>query len=134
MHACPDCGVEHTGPVEPAAAAPVVVEADPGPNENDVKIAEVEAAARVELAELDAAARNVELEAELARVRGELAGVRETLATLQAPPPEPEPVVIPAPAPPEPEPVTPPPPPVDDGPKHRESGGGGWFAGYPSRR
>lgn len=134
MHNCPECGLGHEAPLAEPAAAPLVVEADPGPNENDVKIAEVEAAAAVELAELDAAARNVELEAELERVRGELAGVKETLATLTAPPPAPDPVpvVVPAPAP-DPEPVAPPPP-GPAGPPPAEKKSGGWASAYPARR
>jgi hypothetical protein len=97
-----DLGYEHEDAVaEPEA---VVIEADPGPNENDVKIAEIEAEARVETERIYAEEHDQDLAGEVERLRGEVDGMRTVLATLAPPEPaEPEPVVVPVP---EPEPVT----------------------------
>lgn len=108
-----DLGYEHEG--EPIAAepeaAPVVVEN--GPNENDVKIAEVEAAARIETEKIWTEQRGLELESEVGELRGELRGIREAMDRLAPPEPEaaPDPVVLPVPEPtpaPEPEAAAPP--------------------------
>ena len=108
-----DLGYEHEGepvPAEPEAE-PVVVE--PGPNENDVKIAEIEAAAGIEREKIWTEQRGLELESEVGELRGELRGMREALDRLAPPEPEaaPEPVVLPVPEPapaPEPEAAAPP--------------------------
>jgi hypothetical protein len=121
MHDCPSCGLTHGQAdelAEPELAAPVV---EPGANENDVRIAEVEAAAAVQLAKVDAGAADEELREEVARLRGELAGVRETLDA--AAPPAPEvgaPIVVPPPAPVA-EPAAPPPPPAEETKAPRET-------------
>ncbi len=122
-----DLGHEHPDPVE----VPVPVPVDPGPNENDVRIEEIRSATEVQLAEVRADERIVEMSAEMERMRGELDGMRETLALLSppAPEPQPEPVVIP---------VTPPPGGADGGdslpdvpkPPKSRSGKSGWFSGY----
>lgn len=108
MHSCPECGLDHEGAV--AEPEPVVVEAAPGPNENDVKIAEIEAAAEVETARIAADAVEDDLRAEVEQLRGEVRGMREVMDRLvPEPQPEPEPVVIDTPPPaPEPEAVAPP--------------------------
>lgn len=131
MHTCPDCGLAHETPIVAPVAepAPVVVEPAAGPNDNDVRIAEVTGATEIELAKIAAEQRALDLEEELARVKGERDGMRETLDALQ--PPVPEPVVVPAPAPPpapEPVPDVPLPPvtPIAKESKKRR----GWWDGY----
>lgn len=131
MHNCPECGFEHdVVAADPEPAAPVVV--DQGPNENDVKIAEIEAAARVESDRMYTEQRGAELESEVAGLRGELAGMREALERV-APAPEPEPVVVvppePAPAPAGPDVPAPPVIAPEEKPK-KSKGDSGWFAGY----
>lgn len=124
-----DMGFEHDTIVAEPEPEPVIVE--PGPNENDVKIAEIEAAARVETERLYTEQRGLELEGEVQRLRGELAGMRTVLETI-APPepePEPEPIVVPVPEPePVPEPVGGPPP----APKNSNGGSKktGWWSNY----
>lgn len=98
MHDCPTCGMAHDEPVT-EVPEPVVVES--GPNENDVKIAEVEAAASVERERIYAEQRDTELAAEVERLRGEVNGMREVLDRLSPaePDPAPEPVIVDMPAP-----------------------------------
>jgi hypothetical protein len=104
-----DMGFEHEAAHEPE---PVVVETDPGPNENDVKIAEIEAAAGIEREKLWTEQEKARMDGELEELRGELRGMREVLDRIAPEPePEPEPVIIPAPEPaaePEPEVTAPP--------------------------
>ena len=131
-----DMGYEHDEPL-PATdepAAPVVV--DTGPNENEVEIARIEAAASIEREQIWSDQRGLELEAEMVELRGELRGMREVLDRLAPPePPEPEPVVIPAPVP-EPaadaEPVAAPPEITKKG--GGKKSGGGWWDGYAAGR
>lgn len=109
-----DMGYEHEEVVTPEPeAAPVVVE--PGPNENDVKIAEIEAEARIETERIWTEQQELALAAENESLRGELRGIRETLDRLSPPEPEPEPepVVVPMPEP-EPEPEAVPAPPESE--------------------
>lgn len=111
MHECPTCGLSH-GDNDAALSEPApVIEADPGPNENDVKIAEIEAAARIETEKIWTEQQEIALQAQNDELRGELKGIRETLDRLAPPEPEPapEPVVMPVPEP-EPEPAAAPPP------------------------
>lgn len=90
-------GFEHPD----AEPEPVVVEADPGPNENDVKIAEVEGATRVQVAKIEAGMVDSEVQARIESLEGELRGMREVLDRLAPPEPEPvpEPVIVPVPDP-----------------------------------
>lgn len=125
-HACTDCGLVHELPGQlpldydagPAAAAPVI-EAPPGPNENDVAIAKIEADARVKTEQLYAESRDQDLAAELERVRGELAGLRAGMelgsAAADAAPPAGPPIVVEPPAPAA-EPAPMPPPPAEEPP------------------
>jgi len=99
-----DMGFEHDEIVPGPEPGPEPVVVDRGPNENDVKIAEIEAAARVETERLYTEQRGLELEGEVQRLRGELDGMRTVLETLAPPEPEPEPIPVPVPEP-EPEPA-----------------------------
>ena len=119
-------GFEHADP-EPEVI-PVPVES--GPNEHAVEIAAIEAEASVKREEIYTEQRALELESEVSRLRGELAGIRDTLVTLAPPPPpEPEPVVIPvpdpAPAPGEAEGSVP-----DVAKPSKGKKDNGWFSGY----
>jgi hypothetical protein len=99
MQMCDTCGQAIP---EPALPEPVVIAPDTGPNENDVKIAEIEAAASVEREKIWTEQQALALEADREELRGELRGMREVLDRLVPPVPEtPEvvPVPIPAPAP-----------------------------------
>jgi hypothetical protein len=121
MHSCTDCGLVH-GQADDAAAveAAPVVEAPPGPNENDVAIAAIEADAQVAQAKLYADQGDEELRLENERLRGELAGMRQgldaaaELPAAAAEPPAGAPVVVQPPA--EPAPVVPGPPPAEETP------------------
>lgn len=122
-----DLGYEHEDAVPEPAPEPVVVES--GPNENDVKIAEIEAEASIEREKIWTEQQEAALAAENESLRGELRGIRETLAMLVPPEPEPEPEPVPVPIP-EPEPMpepTPAPPPVEKSEKKKSSG---WFDNY----
>jgi hypothetical protein len=126
VHDCPECGLGHDG-AQAAEPEPVMIEADPGPNENDVKIAEIEAEARVETERIWTEQQELALAAENESLRGELRGIRETLDRVA--PPEPEPIVLPEPVPapapaPEPEPV---PAPPDAGEKPKAAAKKGFF-------
>ena len=130
MHDCPECGIAHEGPAG-AAPAPVIVEAYPGPNDNDVKIAEIEAAAGIEREKIWTEQRALDMEGEMERLRGELAGMREILDRIAPPEPDPEPVPVPVPVPgpePVPEPVPAPPPAAPQAPGKSN---GGWRDNYP---
>ena len=82
-HTCEGCGLVHEMPgqlaLDDAAveASPAVVEAPPGPNDNDVAIEQIRADAEVAQAKIYAQAADVDLAAEVERLRGELAGMRE---------------------------------------------------------
>lgn len=120
-----DMGYEH--------GEPVAVEAVPvstGPNENAVKIAAIEAEASVAREEIFADERIIEMQGEIARLRGVVEGMETALAALQPPdPPEPEPVVIPAPVP-----APPPDEPAgnvpDVSPPPRSKKNAGWVIGH----
>lgn len=109
-----DMGYEHgTEPAEPSQ--PEVILTQPETNEHDVAIAEARADAQVAETKAFAAAKDPEKDAEIARLQGEIDGMREAIAQLQpAPPAEPEPAVVVAevgePAPPEDTPAVPPEP------------------------
>jgi hypothetical protein len=92
-----DMGYDHDEPV--AEPEPVVVPVDPGPNENDVKIAEIEAAASIKREEIWTEQQALSLEANTEELRGEIRGMREVLDRLVPPAPEPEPIVLPVPEP-----------------------------------
>jgi hypothetical protein len=123
-----DMGFDHEEAAVIPDPEPVVV--DPGPNENDVKIAEIEAEASIERERIWTEQQENELAQQNEALRGELRGIRETLATLMPSEPETpdEPVVVPVPAagpdelvgaPPETEPV-----------KKESNSGGGWWDNY----
>jgi hypothetical protein len=86
-------GFEHAEP-EPEVI-PVPVES--GPNENDVRIAEIEAAASIEREKIWTDQQALALEASNEELRGEIRGMREVLDRLV--PPEPDPADAPPPAP-----------------------------------
>ena len=88
-----DMGYEHDEPVPAEAPAPEPVVVESGPNENDVKIAEIEAAASVEREKIWTEQQELALAAENESLRGEIRGIREVLDRLA--PPEPEPAVVP---------------------------------------
>ena len=92
-----DMGYEHDGPVpaEDPAPEPVVVES--GPNENDVKIAEIEATVSLERERIWTEQQELALAAENESLRGEIRGIREVLDRLAPPEPESatEPAVVP---------------------------------------
>lgn len=91
------CSLGHEHPDEsPAEVVPVPVES--GPNENDVKIAEIEAAASIKREEIWTEQQALALEADRDELRGEIRGMREVLDRLVPPEPEaPESVVVPVP-------------------------------------
>lgn len=125
-----DMGFEHEEVIA-AEPEPVIMEADPGPNEHDVEIAAIEAEASIEREKIWTEQAGLELQGEVAQLRGELAGMREVLDRLSPPEPEPEPVVIPIPDPgPVEEPEAVPGPP--EVPEIKDSGGNkaGMWAGY----
>lgn len=133
MHTCADCGLTHG--LDDAAAAAVeaapVVEAAPGPNENDVAIAEITAQAEVEQAKIYASTGDQELQLENERLRGELAGMRQGLeaaadAGPAAGPPAGAPVVVEAPAA-DPGPAVPLPPPAEESPRPKEKSKTNYF-------
>lgn len=89
-----DLGFDHQDPEPEIIPVPV----DSGPNENDVRIAEIEAAASIKREQLYNQGRDAELILEVERQRGEIDGMREILDRLAPPAPDPQ--------------DTPPPPPV----------------------
>jgi hypothetical protein len=125
-----DMGYEHDETVAEPVPAPVVV--DPGPNENDVRIAEIEASARIETEKIWTEQQALALEAANEELRGELRGMREVLDRLVPPAPDPAdtpppaPVVIAPDAPDEPESVAAP----GETKKKAPKSGGGYWDGY----
>lgn len=123
MHTCEGCGLVHGASDDAAAVvepAPVV-EAAPGPNENDVAIAEIEAQANVATAKIYAGGADQELQLENERLRGQLAGMQQGLeaAADVAPVADPAagaPIVVEAPPAADP-PAEPGPPPVEEQPR-----------------
>ncbi|HEY1617988.1 MAG TPA: hypothetical protein VGG25_10245 [Streptosporangiaceae bacterium] len=126
-----DLGFDHG---EHEETEPVVVETDSGPNENDVKIAEIQAAQGVKTAQIYAAENDADLVAENARLRGELDGMRTVLDRVAPEPaddPPPDPIVVPVPDPePGPEPGPAAPPDTGSTPAPKKSGSGGFWSGY----
>lgn len=119
-------GFEHPDPEPEVIPVPV----DEGTNENDVAIAEIEAAASIQREKIYSRERDAELAAEVERQAGEIRGMREVLDRLVPPAPDPDS------APAEPVIVTPPadipeevPAPADVEKKAPKKGGGYW-AGY----
>ena len=119
-------GYEHADP-EPEA---IVVPVDEGTNENDVAIAEIEAAASIQREKIYTKERDAELVLEVERQAGEIAGMREILDRIAPPAPDPDvapaPVIVAPTAGDIPEEV---PAPGDTGKKAPKSDGGYW-AGY----
>lgn len=121
-----DMGFEHGEP-EPPEVIPVPV--DSGPNENDVRIAEIEASASIAREKIWTDQQALSLEADREELRGELRGMREVLDRLVPPAPGPadvtQPVIVAPPAPAAPPEETPAPADVEK-PKAKKSGGGYW--------
>lgn len=124
-----DQGFEHGIPEPEIIPVPI----DPGPNENDVRIAEIEAAASIKREQLYNQGRDAELILEVERQRGELDGMREILNRLVPPAPDPEDAPIPEPV------IISPtvsdddagePPAPEDVVKKTPKNGGGYWAGY----
>ena len=117
-------GFDHAEPE--AVAIPVPVDA--GPNDNDVRIAEIEAAASIKREQIWTEQQMISLEADREELRGELRGMREVLDRLV--PPAPDPADIPPPEPIVIQPAEPGldevPPPADSGKKPPRQGGGFW--------
>jgi|SRR5450755_569520 hypothetical protein len=123
-----DLGFSHEDEDLAPEPEPVIIE--PGTSDNDVKIAEVEAAARIETERIYAGERDVELVAEVERLRGQVAGMQTVLETLAPPDPELLPAPDPAPAPiPVPVPESVPAPPETE-PKPEGKKKGGMWDGY----
>ncbi len=124
-HPCPTCGLEHA--VETAVVPDVATAAA------DVEIAQIEAERDIKLAKITAEAIDNEQETEIARLRGELAGLRELVERVAPPPPEPDPEPVPVViAPPDPEPVDEPPaveapPPVETAPPRSSKKQNPWW-------
>lgn len=99
MHECSTCGLTHEDAAPEEIPVPVPVEN--GPNENDVKIAEIEAKASIEREKIWTEQQEMALQAQNEELRGEIRGMREVLDRLvpSEPEPEPEPVVVPVPSP-----------------------------------
>lgn len=101
-----DLGYDHPEPVIEADDDPAPVVVNPGPNENDVAIAQIEAAASIEREKIWTEQQALALEADREELRGELRGMREVLDRLAPPAPEaaaPPAVPVPVPVQPEPE-------------------------------
>jgi hypothetical protein len=86
-------GFEHESP-EPEVTTVTV---DSGTNENDVAIAEINAAAEIKREKIYAEQRDMELVAEVERQAGEIAGMRAILDRIAPPEPDPADVVPSAP-------------------------------------
>ena len=94
MPVCPDCGVDHHPELAEAVAevqaAEVIAEGAEGAAHEearaDVEVAKVQAEAAVELAKIDAKVQAGWQEARVAELEGTVAGMREVLAGLTAPP------------------------------------------------
>ncbi|HEY1622130.1 MAG TPA: hypothetical protein VGG25_31220 [Streptosporangiaceae bacterium] len=92
------CSLGHEHPDEsPAEIIPVPVEQ--GPNENDVKIAEIEAEASIKREEMYTAQEALRLESRVDELQGKVDGMREVLETVAPSEPPAPPAVIPAPVP-----------------------------------
>lgn len=124
-----DLGFEHQEPEPEIIPVPV----DSGPNENDVLIAEIEAAASIEREKIWTDQQALALEADREALRGELRGMREVLDRIAPPapdpaeaPPAPEPVIITQADDAGPEAVAPPP----DVEKKTQKKGSGYWDGY----
>lgn len=117
--------------VETAEVAEAATEVAETTAAADVEIAKVEAERDVELAKIDVEREEVWQESRVARLEGEIAGMREVLERIAPPEPEPaepvEPVVVEPPAEPEPEPVAPAPEPAPQ-PKGKKKAG--FWDGY----
>lgn len=87
-------GYEHGDTPEPEVI--VTTPAESATNENDVAIAVAEADASVAREKIYAQERDAERDQEIARLRGQLDGMRNALAVLAPPEPEPEPEPEPA--------------------------------------
>ena len=124
-----DMGFEHEETAVVSEPEPVVV-ADSGPNENDVKIAEIEAEASVEREKIWTEAQQNELNAQNEALRGEIRGMREVLDRLVPPEPEadPEPVPVPVPVAEPEEPVAA--PPETEPVKSSKKENAGWWDSY----
>jgi hypothetical protein len=124
-----DLGFEHDDvPVTEPEPDPVIVE--PGPNENDVKIAEIEAGASIEREKIYTEQRGLELEGEVQRLRGEIEGMRTVLETIARPEPEPEPEPVVIPVPDAGPPPDGPPPPPDNPPASGSKKKDGYWGNY----
>jgi hypothetical protein len=131
MMATCDMGFDHQEPAAPEPEAEPVVLVDPGPNENDVEIARIEAEASVAREELWTQQEGLRLESQVDELRGEIRGMREVLDRIAPPEPEPQPVVVPIPPAEPPESADPVagPPPVESGPPKGKKKSG-WFSNY----
>lgn len=122
-----DLGFDHPDPEPEVIPVPV----DNGPNENNVKIAEIEAGASIEREKIWTEQQAIALEADRDALRGELRGMREVLDRLVPPAPDPaaapEPVILPPAEPTGPPEETPAPPDVEHKSKKND---GGYWAGY----
>lgn len=124
-----DLGYDHEDPApEPE---PVVVETAPGTSENDVAIAEINAATEVRLAQEATKREESWNESRVAELEGRVRGMQEVLDRLvpPEPAPEPEPEPVPVPVPVEPEDGTPAPPETKPE-KSAGKSGGGWWGSY----
>lgn len=127
----PECDLGFVHPDSEPTVIPVPVPVDNGPNENDVKIAEIEADASIEREKIWTEQQAIALEADRDALRGELRGMREVLDRLVPPAPDPSdtpaPVILPPAEPTGPvgEPAAPP----DVEHKSKKDDGGYW-AGY----
>lgn len=136
MSLCPDCGVDHhpelAEAVAEVGAAEVLAEGVEGAAHEEglaeVRVAEVEAERDVEVERIRAKVEAGWQEARVVELEGQVAGMREVLDRLAAPPepeagPEPEPVEV------EPEPAEPAAPeetPAPPAPAAKKKSGGWW--------
>jgi hypothetical protein len=124
MALCEECGLDH----HPAPPEPVVI--DPGPNDNSVEIARIEAATRLKQEKLFAEQERLRIESELTALRAENDALRNpvtsTVTVETEPDPEPKPVSVI-------EPVSEPEPPESTGPvthEPKDKKRSGWFDAY----
>ena len=130
---CPDCGLDHhpSEEVPEVQAAEVIADGAEGAAEHeakaDVRVAEIEAGAAVELAKINAKVEAGWQEARVAELEGQVTGMREIIERLTAPP---EPPAEPPAAPPV-EVIDDGPPPPDENPAPPKAAGKkskGWWA------
>jgi|ERR1700722_1555412 len=107
MHSCAEPECDHG--IQAPEAEPVIIAPDPGPNDNDVKIAEIQAATEVAIQGQITERAAFDAETEMESLRGEMRGMREVLDRLVPPEPAPVPVPVPVPEPAPAEPVAAPP-------------------------